>query len=71
LLVNHAIIDEKIISQLRNCKIIARYGVGVDNINVEAAKKRGIVISNVPDYCMEEVSDNVVIFILGCQRKIF
>ena len=70
LLVNHAIIGEKIISQLRNCKIIARYGVGVDNINVEAAKKRGIVISNVPDYCMEEVSDNAVAFILGCRRKI-
>jgi len=70
LLVNHAIISEKIISQLKNCKIIARYGVGVDNINVEAAKKRGIIISNVPDYCVEEVSDNAVAFILECQRKI-
>jgi len=70
LIVNHAVIGKKIISQLRNCKIIARYGVGVDNINVEVAKKRGIVISNVPDYCVEEVSDNAVAFILGCQRKI-
>jgi len=70
LIVNHAVIGKKIISQLRNCKIIARYGVGVDNINVEVAKKSGIVISNVPDYCVEEVSDNAVAFILGCQRKI-
>ncbi len=71
LIVNHAIIGKKIISQLKNCKIIARYGVGVDNIDSKAACEAGIVISNVPDYCMEEVSDNAVAFILGCQRKIF
>lgn len=71
LIVNHAIIGKKIISQLKNCKIIARYGVGVDNIDSEAACDAGIVISNVPDYCLEEVSDNAVAFILGCQRKIF
>jgi len=44
--------------------------VGVDNIDLAAACKAGIVISNVPDYCMEEVSDNALAFILGCQRKI-
>ena len=71
LIVNHTIIGKKIISQLKNCKIIARYGVGVDNIDLKAACEAGIVISNVPDYCMEEVSDNAVAFILGCQRKIF
>jgi len=70
LIVNHAVIGKKIISQLKNCKIIARYGVGVDNIDLAAACKAGIVISNVPDYCMEEVSDNALAFILGCQRKI-
>jgi D-3-phosphoglycerate dehydrogenase len=71
LIVNHAIIGEKIISQLKNCKIIARYGVGVDNIDSKAACEAGIVISNVPDYCLEEVSDNAIAFMLGCQRKIF
>jgi len=71
LIVNHAIIGKKLISQLKNCKIIARYGVGIDNIDSKAACEAGIVISNVPDYCMEEVSDNAVAFILGCQRKIF
>jgi len=70
LIVNHAIIGKNIISQLKNCKIIARYGVGIDNIDLKAACDAGIVISNVPDYCMEEVSDNAVAFILGCQRKI-
>jgi len=70
LIVNHVIIGKKIISQLKNCRIIARYGVGVDNIDSKAASEAGIVISNVPDYCVEEVSDNAVAFILGCQRKI-
>jgi len=71
LIVNHAIIGKKIIFQLKNCKIIARCGVGVDNVDLKAACEAGIVISNVPDYCMEEVSDNAVAFILGCQKKIF
>ncbi len=71
LIVNHAIIGEKIISRLRNCRIIARYGVGVDNIDLKTAYKAGIVIANVPDYCIEEVSDNAVAYILGCERKIF
>ena len=71
MIVNHAIIGKKIISQLKNCKIIARYGVGVDNIDLKAACGAGIIVANVPDYCIEEVSDNAVAFILGCQRKIF
>ena len=70
LIVNHVIIGKKIISQLKNCRIIARYGVGVDNIDLKAACEAGIVISNVPDYCMEEVSDNAVAYILICVRKI-
>jgi len=70
LIVNHVIIGKKFISQLKNCRIIARYGVGVDNIDSKAASEAGIVISNVPDYCVKEVSDNAVAFILGCQRKI-
>ncbi len=70
LIVNHAIIGKNIISQLKNCKIIARYGVGIDNIDSKAASEAGIILSNVPDYCVEEVSDNAIAFILGCQRKI-
>ena len=70
-LVNHAIIGKKIISKLKNCKIIARYGIGVDNVDVEVAFKVGIVIANVPNYCAEEVSDNAIAYILICVRKIF
>ncbi len=45
--------------------------MGVDNIDSKAAYDAGIVIFNVPDYYMEEVSDNAIAFILECQRKIF
>jgi D-3-phosphoglycerate dehydrogenase len=42
----------------------------VDNIDVDAAKKKGIVISNVPDYCIEEVSDTAIAHMLNCLRKV-
>jgi len=71
LLVNHAIITSKFIKQLTNCKIILRYGIGVENIDVKAARVMGIKVANVPDYCIEEVSENAIALILSCTRKIF
>ena len=70
-LVNHAIITSKFIRQLTNCKIILRYGIGVDNIDIKAAQAMGIRVANVPDYCIEEVSENAVALILVCTRKMF
>lgn len=70
-LVNHAVITSKFISQLTNCKLILRYGIGVDNIDVKAAQERGIKIVNIPDYCIEEVAENAVTLILATVRKIF
>ena len=64
------LITRKVIEQLRNCKLIIRYGVGYDNIDIEAASKRGIPVANVPDYCMEEVSDQALALMLSCARKI-
>lgn len=52
-------------------KIIVRYGVGVDNIDIEAARKRGIYVANVPDYGAEnEVSDHAIGLYLAVQRRI-
>jgi len=55
---------------LKRCKIIARYGVGVDNIDVEAATEHGIIVANVPDYCVDEVSTHTIALILACARGI-
>jgi D-3-phosphoglycerate dehydrogenase len=49
-------------------KIVARLGVGLDNIAVDAATARGIWVTNVPDYCVEEVSDHAVGFALAWTR---
>ncbi|GIE99988.1 C-terminal binding protein [Paractinoplanes rishiriensis] len=55
---------------LKNCKIIARYGIGVDNVDLETARVGGIVVTNVPDYCVEEVALHTVALVLAMVRKI-
>jgi D-3-phosphoglycerate dehydrogenase len=70
LICQFANISGKVIQNLVKCRIIARYAIGVDNIDVKAAKERGIVVSNVPDYCIEEVSDSAIAHIFNCVRKI-
>ena len=59
-----------VIEQLEKCRVIARYAIGIDIIDVEAAKKKGIFVANVPDYCIEEVSDSAMAHILNCVRKV-
>lgn len=63
-------ISQKVIDNLEKCQVIARYAIGVDIIDVAAAKQRGIVVANVPTYCIEEVSDSAIAHILNCVRKI-
>ena len=63
-------ISKTVIDSLENCKVIARYAIGVDIIDVAAAKKRGIVVANVPTYCIEEVSDTAIAHIMNCVRKV-
>jgi len=52
------------------CRGIVRYGIGVDTIDIPAATERKIVVCNVPDYCIDEVSDQVMAMILACTRKL-
>jgi D-3-phosphoglycerate dehydrogenase / 2-oxoglutarate reductase len=52
------------------CLVVSRYGVGVDNIPVERATELGIVVTNVPDFCLEEVSDHAMALILACARRV-
>jgi D-3-phosphoglycerate dehydrogenase len=63
-------ITREIIKLLNKCKVIARYGVGVDNIDVKAATEYGIIVANVPDYCVDEVSTHAIALILDCARGI-
>ncbi len=60
----------EVVARLVHCKILARGGVGVDNIDVEAARAQGIRVTYVPDYCVDEVSDHAMAFVLHFARKI-
>ncbi|KMY56125.1 hypothetical protein AC623_08585 [Bacillus sp. FJAT-27231] len=62
---------QDLIEKLHSCKIIAVPGVGYNHIDVEAAARRGISVSNVPDYCVEEVSDHTIALILAMTRRLF
>src|SRR5260370_11530016 len=59
-----------IVEAMKNCRIIARYGIGVDTIPLEVATSRGIQVTNVPDYCIEEVADHGLALILALTRGI-
>jgi len=60
----------EVIATMSRAKIIARYGIGVDNIDVAAATSKGIVVTNVPDYCIEEVATHAVSLALALHRKL-
>ena len=70
LIVNLAPITAKIISAMKKCKCVARYGVGYDNVDTAALKTKGIYFANVPGFCVEEVSDHACALLLDCVRKI-
>ncbi len=55
---------------LDRCRVISRYGVGYDNVDVPACTKKGIVVANVPDYCAEDVSDLAIGHLFACLRHI-
>jgi D-3-phosphoglycerate dehydrogenase len=58
------------IGRLSRCKIIARYGIGFDNVDLKAAADAGIVVTNVPDYSVEEVATHALALILASLRKV-
>jgi D-3-phosphoglycerate dehydrogenase len=70
LLVQWAPITRRVFEALPNVRGVVRYGIGVDNIDVQAAKELGRMVSNVPNYCQEEVSDHAVSMILSLARRI-
>jgi D-3-phosphoglycerate dehydrogenase len=69
-LVTYAKLPGELLRQLKRCKAIGRFGLGVDNIDVPAARELGIVVTYVPDYCMQEVSDHAMALLLALARKI-
>jgi D-3-phosphoglycerate dehydrogenase len=63
-------VNAEVIGAMQKCKVIVRYGIGVDNVDLDAAKAKGIPVCNVPDYCIDEVADHALAMILDLTRKI-
>ena len=63
-------ITSEVMARMPNCRIIARYGIGVDTIDLEAATEAGIIVTNNPTYCIEEVAEHTLAMLLTCGRKI-
>lgn len=66
----YARIGKDTISRMQNCEVIARYGVGVDIVDVATATERGILVTNVQDYCTEEVADHAIALWMTLARKL-
>ncbi len=69
-LCNLAPMPAAVFASMKKCRVVSRYGVGYDNVDVEAATAKGIYVANVPDYCVEDVSDHTLALLLACVRKI-
>jgi D-3-phosphoglycerate dehydrogenase len=67
----YARVGARTIGAMENCKVIARYGVGVDIVDVAAAADKGILVTNVRDYCTEEVADHAISLWLALARGLF
>src|SRR5688572_19118129 len=63
-------ITAEVMARMPKCKIIARYGIGVDTIDLDAATAAGIIVTNNPTYCIEEVAEHTLALILACARKV-
>jgi D-3-phosphoglycerate dehydrogenase len=70
IIVQWAKITREVIQSLKKCKVISRYGIGVDMVDLAAAGENGIMVCNTPDYCIDEVSAHTLTFLLMLNRQI-
>jgi D-3-phosphoglycerate dehydrogenase len=63
-------IDAGVIDRMQKARVIVRYGVGFDNVDLEAARRRKIPVCNIPEYCVDEVADHTLAFILSLTRQV-
>ncbi|MEY3173224.1 MAG: D-3-phosphoglycerate dehydrogenase [Planctomycetota bacterium] len=63
-------VNAEVISAMTRSRAIVRYGIGVDNVDLAAARERGIPVCNVPDYCIDEVADHTLAFLLAVTRQV-
>lgn len=70
LCVTSARISRRVIENLERCRVIVRYGVGFDVVDVAAATERGIMVCTMPDFCTDEVANHALLLLLACNRRL-
>jgi len=70
ILTNWAKVTTDVVKAAEKCQVIGRYGIGLDNIDVVTATSLGMIVFNVPTYCLEEVSDHAMALVLAMARKV-
>ncbi len=63
-------VGARVIDAMARARVIVRYGLGVDNVDLDAARARNIPVCNIPDYCTDEVADHTLAFILAATRQV-
>ena len=63
-------VNAEVVGAMQKARVIVRYGIGVDNVALETARKKNIPVCNVPDYCVDEVADHTLAFILALTRQV-
>lgn len=70
LIVQFCPVTRNVVEHLKNCKVIVRYAIGYDTIDLAAADEAGIVVCNVPDYCVDDVATHAVTLLLACAKRL-
>ena len=70
ILTSAARITRRVMETLPKCKVIVRYGIGFDTIDIDAATDNNILVVNIPDFCFEEVSNHAITLLLACAKKL-
>lgn len=70
IITNWANVSAPVVRAAKRCRVICRSGIGLDNIDVKTATTLGIPVTNIPDYCVNEVADHALALILACARQI-
>ncbi|MFB6195654.1 MAG: C-terminal binding protein [Haloplanus sp.] len=69
-IVMYETVDAEMLDRMPNCRVVSRTGIGFDNVDLDAATERGVYVTNVPDYCIPEVSDHTLALLLALERKV-
>ncbi|MDA0233076.1 MAG: NAD(P)-dependent oxidoreductase, partial [Chloroflexi bacterium] len=63
-------VTENVLRSAEKCVVASRYGIGVDNVNIPVCTELGIVVTNVPDYCIDEVTEHTLGMVIALNRRL-